>query len=144
MWLYGQEPIKASIHPGKSGDYSYSGSGTVMALVCHLILEDHVITGPCDFTSLPSLEAISSGVVEMCLQLKDKITQGLAQICHYCLSLKQMLCHAHKHEISGRRQKHLHVCSINDSPSWSHMSTRTTDGTYLKETCQSVQKEHQE
>ena len=35
-----------------------------MALVCHVILEDHVITGPCDFTNLPSLEAISSGVVE--------------------------------------------------------------------------------
>ena len=44
-----------------------------------------------------------------------------------------MPCHAHKHKISGRRQNNLRVCSINDSRSWSHMSTRTTDGTYLKE-----------
>ena len=60
MWLYGKEPIKASIHPAKSGDYSYSGSGAgdysysgsgvVMALVCHVISEDRVITGSCDFT----------------------------------------------------------------------------------------------
>ena len=42
--------------------------------------------------------------------------------------------------ISGRRHNDLPICPMNDSWSWSHMSTRTTDGNYLKDFCQSVQK----
>ena len=48
------------------------------------------------------------------------------------LSLKHMACHAHTYEISGRRQNNLPVCPTKDSRSWSHMSTRTTDGDLLK------------
>ena len=37
----------------KFGDNRQCGSGDVMVLVCHLILQDHVIEGSCDFKSKP-------------------------------------------------------------------------------------------
>ena len=55
--------------------------------------------------------------------------------------LRHMECHAHIHENSGRGHNNLPVCPMKDSRSWSHMSTRTTNGTYLKNLfCQSVEK----
>ena len=50
-----------------------------------------------------------------------------------------MACDAHTYEISGRGHNDLLMCPMKDSRPWSHMSTRTTDGTYLKTFCQSVQ-----
>ena len=50
-----------------------------------------------------------------------------------------MACDAHTHEISGRGHNDLPVCPMKDFRPWSHMFTRTTDETYLKTFCQSVQ-----
>ena len=41
--------MKASYHPAKSGGYSHSDSGVITVLVCHVILQYHVIRGSCDF-----------------------------------------------------------------------------------------------
>ena len=154
MLLYGQEPIKASYHPAKFSGYSYSGKGVIMVLVCHVILQDHVIKGSCNFMggnpswqviALPSLVAIAVLVVEKCLvQLKGKVSHALAQIRHYCLPLKHMACHVHTHEISIRRHINLPMCPMKDFRSWSNMSTRTTNETYLKNFYQSGQKQRQE
>ena len=38
-----------SDHYAKFCGHSYSGSGVIMILVCHVISQDHVIKGPCDF-----------------------------------------------------------------------------------------------
>ena len=35
-------------HPAKFGDHSHFGSADIF-LVCHVIPQDHVIKGPCDF-----------------------------------------------------------------------------------------------
>ena len=43
-----------------------------------------------------------------------------------------MACHVHIHEISERRHNNLLVCPINDSQSWSRMSTRITEEYFLK------------
>ena len=51
-----------------------------------------------------------------------------------------MTCHAHTHGISGRRHNNLPVCPIKGSPSWSHMPTKITEGTCLRNFCQSVKK----
>ena len=55
-----------------------------------------------------------------------------------------MACHAHTYKISGQRHNNLSVCPMKDSRSWSHMSTKTTNGTYLKNFCQSFQKQRWE
>ena len=44
MWLYRQESIKAIYHPSRFGGHRHCGSGD-MILVCHVILQDHVIKG---------------------------------------------------------------------------------------------------
>ena len=60
--------------PAKFGDHSYSGSGVVMNLVCHVILQDQVMKESCDFmgespsqyvTNLLSLVAIAIAFVEI-------------------------------------------------------------------------------
>ena len=40
---------KVSYHPVKFGGLSHSGSGFIMNLVCHVILQDHMIKESCDF-----------------------------------------------------------------------------------------------
>ena len=55
-----------------------------------------------------------------------------------------MTCHAHIHEISGRRHNNLPVCPMKDSHSWSHMSRRTNDENRLQNFGQSVQKQQRE
>ena len=52
--------------------------------------------------------------------------------------------YSHTHKISGTRHNDLPVSSMKDSRSWSHMSTRTAEGTYLKNFCRSVQKQRLE
>ena len=47
--LYGQEPIKKSHHPAKFGVHRHCGSGDITILVCHVILQDHMIKESCDF-----------------------------------------------------------------------------------------------
>ena len=65
--------------------------------------------------------------------VEENIPHVLAKVCHYCLSLNHMTSYASTHEISGRRPNNLLVCPVKESQSWSHMSTRTGDGNYLKE-----------
>ena len=36
-------------HPAKFGGRSHSGSGIIMNLVCHIILQDNVTKESCDF-----------------------------------------------------------------------------------------------
>ena len=55
-----------------------------------------------------------------------------------------MTRHAHTHGISALEHNHLLVCSVKDSLSWSHISTRTTDRNYLNSFYQSVQKQRRE
>ena len=38
-----------SYHPAKFGDHSHSGGGIKMIIVCHVILQEYVIKGSCDF-----------------------------------------------------------------------------------------------
>ena len=42
--------------------------------------------------------------------LKGKIPHVLADIRHYCLSLKHKACHDHIYKISGRKHNNLPVC----------------------------------
>ena len=42
------EPLKVAHDPGKFGGHRYFGNGD-MFLVCHVILQDHVITWLCDY-----------------------------------------------------------------------------------------------
>ena len=55
-----------------------------------------------------------------------------------------MTRHAHTHGISALEHNHLLVCSVKDSLSWSHISTRTTDRNYLNSFYQSVQNQRWE
>ena len=48
IWLYGQEPIKVSYHPAKSGSHRLC-VGDIMVLVCDIILKDHVTKGLSSF-----------------------------------------------------------------------------------------------
>ena len=38
-----------SYHPAKFGGHSHFGSKVIINLVCHVILQDHVIKVSCDF-----------------------------------------------------------------------------------------------
>ena len=38
-----------SYHPAKFGGHKHSGSRYIMVLVCHVISEDQVIKGSCNF-----------------------------------------------------------------------------------------------
>ena len=38
-----------SYHPAKFGSHSHSGSEIIMILVCHVILQNHMIKGSCSF-----------------------------------------------------------------------------------------------
>ena len=96
-------------------------------------------------TILQSLAVIGIVVVKICLfWLKGKIPYALALIRHYCLSLEHMACNANTRQISGRGHNNIPVCPMKDSRSWSDMSTRAIDGTYLKNFCQTVKKQCQE
>ena len=45
MWFYRQESIKVSYHPAKFGGHRHCGSENIMVLMCHVLLEDHVVKG---------------------------------------------------------------------------------------------------
>ena len=90
-----------SYHPAKVGGHSHSGSGVISSLVCHVILQDHVVKGSCDFMdgnpSWLSHHSAKFGDHRHCgsgdmmfLVLKRKIPLALASIRHYCLFLKAM------------------------------------------------------
>ena len=49
MWLYGKAPIKKSHHPNKFGGHQHYGYGDTLVLVCHVILQEHVIKALCYF-----------------------------------------------------------------------------------------------
>ena len=75
MFLTGKEPLKVTLRNG----LRYCGSGDILALVCHVILLDHMIKRSYNFMSssfssvaiLPCLVAINTGsgdiVVLVCL-----------------------------------------------------------------------------
>ena len=41
--------MKVRYHPAKFGGQGHCGSGNIMILVCHVILQDDAIKGSCDF-----------------------------------------------------------------------------------------------
>ena len=45
MLLYEKEPLK--LHPGKFGGQKHCGNRVIMVLICHVILQDHVIKDLC-------------------------------------------------------------------------------------------------
>ena len=49
MWLYGQEPIKVNYHLAKFGGHWQRSCADIMILIYHMILQDLVIKGSCDF-----------------------------------------------------------------------------------------------
>ena len=49
MLLYGKQPVKGSYHPAKVGGHSHFGIEVIMNLVCHVILQDHVMKVSCEF-----------------------------------------------------------------------------------------------
>ena len=72
--LHGQDPLKVSHQPTKFGGPRQGGNGNIMILVCHVILQDHVIKGTCGYRSwspsrkvaiLPCLVAIGTMVLEI-------------------------------------------------------------------------------
>ena len=74
MWLYEWEPHKVSQYPGKFSGHRHCDSGDIMALVCHMTSQDHVIEVSSDFmgrspgrwdTFLPKLVTIDTVVVEI-------------------------------------------------------------------------------
>ena len=42
---YGWEPLMASQHPPKFGSSGHCGSGDIIVLICHVILQDQVTKG---------------------------------------------------------------------------------------------------
>ena len=55
-----------------------------------------------------------------------------------------MISRAHPQKISGDRQINLLLCPMKGFRYWPRMSTTTTDGNYIKNFCQSVQKQRRE
>ena len=49
MLLYTQEPIKVGYHPVKFRGHRHPDSRDIVALLCQVISQDHVIKGSCDF-----------------------------------------------------------------------------------------------
>ena len=45
------EDYKWRLHPTNFGDHGHSGSGNIMFLAYHVISQEHVIKGSCDFMS---------------------------------------------------------------------------------------------
>lgn len=43
------EDYEWRLHPTNIGDHGHSGSGDIMFLVYHVISQEHVIKGSCDF-----------------------------------------------------------------------------------------------
>ena len=46
LWVAGHQ---GNYHPAKYGDNRHYCSGDIMYEICHVISEDHVINGSCDF-----------------------------------------------------------------------------------------------
>ena len=51
MQLYGQEPIKENYHLAKFDGHLRSGNGDIVFLICHMISQDYMIEGSCNFIS---------------------------------------------------------------------------------------------
>ena len=60
---------------------------------------------------------------------------------HHCLSLRHMAFHAQAYKILGLRHNNQPKCPMKDIWYWSHMSTLTTDRNYIKNVCQTAQKQ---
>ena len=85
-----------SNHPAKFDGHCHFGSEVMMHLVCHVILQDHLIKESCDFmgastswqeTSLSAKFGSyrhCASVDIMSLVAERKIPDALASICHYC------------------------------------------------------------
>ena len=42
------EPLKVSLQPGKFGGHRHGGSGDIMFLVLHVVVQDHMAKGSID------------------------------------------------------------------------------------------------
>ena len=51
MRLYGKEPLTVKQHLAKFGGHRHYGSGDMTMSDCHVILQNHMIKGSCDFMS---------------------------------------------------------------------------------------------
>ena len=49
MWIYGQELKKVNYHPAKFRGHRHCGSGDIIFLICHVISQDQIVKGSCDF-----------------------------------------------------------------------------------------------
>ena len=158
--LKGHVALKMGASQCKSAPYLFgfhgsSVGGDTVYSICQMTSHNHIIEVSSEFmswgslryvTTLISLVTISIVVAEICFHF---VGWPLVNTCSrlylpYCLSLKCMACRPLTHEISGRRRSNLPVCPVQDYRSWSHMSTRTTEGICSKSSCQCVKKERQE
>ena len=48
-WPYGWEHLMVSDYPVKFDGDKHWGVGDIIVLVCHVISENHVLNGSCDF-----------------------------------------------------------------------------------------------
>ena len=60
MRLYRQEPFKVSYHSAKFSGRRHCGSGVTVVLICHVISQDHVMKGSCDFIGRKKVTILSS------------------------------------------------------------------------------------
>ena len=51
IYFYNWELLIVYRHPNKFGSPEHCGSGDILTLVCHVIPQDHVTDGQCDYTS---------------------------------------------------------------------------------------------
>ena len=126
------ELLKKSSHPVKFSGHRHPSSGD-MFIAFHVILQDHVIQGPCDLYGWqPHIVSHHTGTTgghrhsgsgDMFYGLKGKVPHVLVLIGHYCLSLKHMTW------------KHM--------TRWSHTFWVPNDETFAKKTFASPLLKHQ-
>lgn len=55
MWLDGLEALTLNHYIATYGDFRFCGSGDIVFVICHVILEDHVTKKSCDLMSTKPL-----------------------------------------------------------------------------------------
>lgn len=69
-------------HPTKSGVDRHCDSGNIMGLVCHIVLEEHVIEGSCDFMGKSPHRHCGGGGIMFLVGLmisQDRTIKGLSK-----------------------------------------------------------------
>ena len=84
IWLYGQKVVQVCQYPTTFCHHKYCGSGDIMVLVCHVILQDNMTKGwsntigrspSWQVTSLLSLVAIGTVAVKIWFRLSRDLTR---------------------------------------------------------------------